>query len=206
MHLQRKGEVATAVEKNNAEKFRKSTGGMSHILKDPGDNFHLSGWSWGSRGSAMFPTGQVDCAAQSPPRTLRGASYPCSYLTSDSYGLNPSPGTEGCNSFWWNYRRSEGEAEAGHLAVFQAAAMSGWYSLNHIFSCRLQDLLHLDLGHITSLNITYTLAYKASKALICAENTCVYEKQWFSPEYSSICYHKEIHQKLLSSLGQSSLL
>lgn len=44
------------------------------------------------------------------------------------------------------------------------------------------------------------------KAFICAENTCVCEKQWFSPEYSNICCHKEIHQKLLSSLGQSSLL
>lgn len=159
----------------------------------------------------MLPTGQVDCAAQGTPCTLRGDSYPCSYLTSDSFGLNPPLGTEGCNSFWWNYQRSEAEAAAGHLAFFRAAAMSGWFSLSHIYSCPFQELLHLDLGHITSLNITYTSAEAQegrilSKALICAENTCVYEKQWFSPEYSSICYHKEIHQKLLSSLGQSSLL
>lgn len=39
-------------------------------------------------------------------------------------------------------------------AVFRAAAMSGWYRLNHIYSCPFQDLL----GSIISLNTTYTLA------------------------------------------------
>lgn len=39
-------------------------------------------------------------------------------------------------------------------ADFCAAAMSGWYRLNHIYSCPFQDLL----GSIISLNTTYTLA------------------------------------------------
>lgn len=36
-----------------------------------------------------------------------------------------------------------------HIAVFHPSAMNGWYGLNHVSSDTFQDLLHLDLGHIT---------------------------------------------------------
>lgn len=82
--------LKTATEKKkNTEKFRENTEQGHTFSKIVGT---ISTRLDEAKRAVDLPlvSGQANHTTQSLSCTLRGTSYPCSYLTFDSYGLNPS--------------------------------------------------------------------------------------------------------------------
>lgn len=151
----------------------------------------------------LIPADPGDHATQSSSHTLR-RTYLCLWLS----------------LFWfiWPEPLSQWQKDVTTCDEITVVPMLKHQGTQQFF---IQQLWTDDIALTTSLQTPFRIYYTwiwvilpvlngslsvNSVALICAENTCVCEKQWFSSKYRNICYHKEIHQKLLSSLGQSSLL
>lgn len=121
-------------KQTNKQRNSEKTQEQGHVFSKILGTFHLAGWSWKSGGFAVLPIGQADHAAQSLPRTLRGAPLPLQL--SHLWFAQPEPFAqlqEDGTAFDGTIADPRLKQQGTYQFFSQQPWADGWYRQPHLF-------------------------------------------------------------------------